>query len=143
MKAKQWTRVWIAIIATCALSRTVVGQVFDLSWYTFDGGGTMNSAGGSFALSGTIGQPDAGSPAAPMSGGAFSLVGGFWVAAATNACPIPGDTNADGAQDGIDVQTFVNCLISGGPGVCPCADVDSNGTVSGADVAPFVQLLLN
>ena len=45
---------------------------FDLSWYTIgDGGGAM--AGGDFTLVGAIGQPDA----AIMSGGSFSLSGGF------------------------------------------------------------------
>lgn len=38
------------------------------------GGGGVSS-GGAFALSGTIGQPDAG---APSSDGAFALTGGFW-----------------------------------------------------------------
>lgn len=37
------------------------------------GGGT--SIGGAFTLSGTIGQPDA---TTPLTGGAFSLAGGFW-----------------------------------------------------------------
>jgi hypothetical protein len=53
------------------------GGAFDLTWYTVDGGGQAGSAstGGSFALSGTIGQPDAGPP---LSGGAFGLGGAFW-----------------------------------------------------------------
>ena len=38
------------------------------------------SAGGSFSLNGTIGQPDAGA----MSGGNFSLAGGFWGASQTS-----------------------------------------------------------
>jgi hypothetical protein len=38
-------------------------------------GGGGASTGGAFALTGTVGQPDAG---APLSGGAFSLSGGFW-----------------------------------------------------------------
>ena len=37
-------------------------------------GGSGTSAGGTFALSGTIGQPDAGA----MTGGSYSLAGGFW-----------------------------------------------------------------
>ena len=37
------------------------------------GGGT--STGGAFALSGTVGQPDA---STPLTGGAFALTGGFW-----------------------------------------------------------------
>jgi len=53
------------------------GGPFDLTWYTVDAGGQAGyaSTGGSFALSGTIGQPDAGPP---LSGGAFGLAGGFW-----------------------------------------------------------------
>ena len=38
-------------------------------------GGGGASTGGAFALTGTIGQPDAG---ATLGGGAFSLSGGFW-----------------------------------------------------------------
>ncbi len=38
-------------------------------------GGSGSSTGGAFALSGTVGQPDAGGP---LTGGAFSLTGGFW-----------------------------------------------------------------
>ena len=45
----------------------------DLAWWTVDGGGGA-SAGGSYSLSGTAGQPDAGA----LSGGVFALHGGFW-----------------------------------------------------------------
>jgi hypothetical protein len=47
---------------------------YDLSWWTVDGGGATFSAGGNYSLGGTIGQPDAGT----SSGGAYTLVGGFW-----------------------------------------------------------------
>jgi hypothetical protein len=47
---------------------------FDLVWHTIDGGGSTSIGGDWFALSGTIGQPDAGK----MSGGAYALQGGFW-----------------------------------------------------------------
>ncbi len=43
------------------------------SWKVAGGGGT--STGGTYAVSGTIGQPDAGGP---MTGGSYSLTGGFW-----------------------------------------------------------------
>ena len=46
----------------------------DISWWTVDGGGGT-SQGGDFALSGTIGQPDA---SEVMTGGDFALVGGYW-----------------------------------------------------------------
>ena len=50
------------------------GGSFDLSWETLDGGGGTSS-GGSYALSGTIGQADAGGP---LSDGDYTLNGGFW-----------------------------------------------------------------
>ena len=49
-------------------------QSFSIDWYKVAGGGGT-STGGVYAVSGTIGQPDAG---APMSGGSYSLTGGFW-----------------------------------------------------------------
>jgi len=51
------------------------GQSFAIDWFTVDGGGTTSS-GGVYALSGTIGQPDA--SMTPMTGGNYSLTGGFW-----------------------------------------------------------------
>lgn len=46
---------------------------YTIDWFTIDGGGGT-STGGIYSLSGAIGQPDAGS----MSGGNFTLQGGFW-----------------------------------------------------------------
>ena len=53
-------------------------QSFSIDWYTIDGGGGT-STNGQYSLSGTIGQPDAGST---MTGGNFSVDGGFWAFAA-------------------------------------------------------------
>jgi hypothetical protein len=62
-----------------ALSVTVMvyaqsGGDYDLSWNTIDSGGSMGSTGGDFALSGSIGQAEAGI----VAGGEFALSGGFW-----------------------------------------------------------------
>ena len=46
---------------------------YAIDWQTIDGGGGA-STGGVYSVSGTIGQPDAGS----MNGGQFTLHGGFW-----------------------------------------------------------------
>ena len=51
----------------------VWGQ-YSIDWFTIDGGGGT-SAGGVYQVSGTIGQPDAGPT---MSGGNYSVDGGFW-----------------------------------------------------------------
>ena len=48
-------------------------QNFAIDWFTVDGGGGT-STGGVYTVSGTTGQPDAGQ----LSGGAYTLDGGFW-----------------------------------------------------------------
>ena len=48
-------------------------QNYSIDWFTIDGGGGTSS-GGPYTLTGTIGQPDAGE----LSGGSYSLIGGFW-----------------------------------------------------------------
>ena len=57
-----------------------------VSWFTVDGGGGFNSTGGGFSVSGTIGQPDAGT----TSGGNYSVNGGFWslFAVQTSGAPL-------------------------------------------------------
>jgi hypothetical protein len=62
-----------SVLGLCA--QRANAQSYSIDWHTMAGGGGT-SAGGAFALSGTIGQPDA-SPK-PMAGGNFSLTGGFW-----------------------------------------------------------------
>jgi hypothetical protein len=47
---------------------------YAIDWFTIDGGGAMASSNGEYSLSGTIGQPDAGT----LSGGPHTLEGGFW-----------------------------------------------------------------
>ena len=51
-----------------------MGGGYDLTWSTVDGGGYTWSEGGGYSLGGTIGQPDAG----VLSGGGYTLAGGFW-----------------------------------------------------------------
>ena len=49
-------------------------QPYSIDWYKISGGGGT-STGGVYSVSGTIGQPDADGA---MSGGNFSVTGGFW-----------------------------------------------------------------
>lgn len=55
------------------LIATLVFAQYSLDWSTMDSGGGT-STGGVYAVTGTIGQPDAGT----MTGGPFELLGGFW-----------------------------------------------------------------
>jgi hypothetical protein len=59
---------------------TALSTGYSIEWYTIDGGGAMNSSNGSYSLSGTIGQPDAGA----LNGGSYTLNGGFWPGTAAN-----------------------------------------------------------
>jgi hypothetical protein len=49
-------------------------QSYSIDWYKIAGGGGT-STGGVYSVSGTIGQHDA---SGPMTGGNYSLTGGFW-----------------------------------------------------------------
>jgi len=49
-------------------------QQYSINWYKVSGGGGT-STGGVYSVSGTIGQPDA---SGAMSGGNYSVTGGFW-----------------------------------------------------------------
>src|SRR5665213_2628504 len=49
-------------------------QQYSIDWYKIAGGGGT-STGATYQVTGTIGQPDAGGA---MSGGNFSVTGGFW-----------------------------------------------------------------
>ncbi|MCH7791777.1 MAG: hypothetical protein IID31_05810 [Planctomycetes bacterium] len=94
-------------------ANTATAQPFDISWYTIDCGGGP-SAGGSFQLSGTIGQHDAG----VMSGGPFTLTGGFWSGAGAALCYA--DCDANGSLDIFDFLCFQNSFVSGEPYACDC-----------------------
>jgi len=61
---------WLALLTAPLLAPA---QPYTMDWFTVEGGGGTSSSG-PYSLCGTIGQPDAG----VMSGGDFTLQGGFW-----------------------------------------------------------------
>ena len=67
-------------VSLCAIAANA--QNFSIDWSKIAGGGGT-STGGVFSLSGTIGQHDAGT----MSGGNFTLDGGFWAVASVVQMP--------------------------------------------------------
>lgn len=67
---------FLGAFAVCGLISGInaaFAQNYAIDWRTMDGGGGT-STGGVYAISGTIGQPDAGR----MAGGPYALSGGFW-----------------------------------------------------------------
>ena len=68
----------VALLLLSSVARAQSGGGYDLTWSTVDGGGYTWSEGGGYSLGGTVGQPDAG----VLSGGDYTLAGGFWGGAA-------------------------------------------------------------
>ena len=67
-------KLWFVLVMASALGVSMSqAQSFSIDWYSMDGGGGT-STGGVYAVTGTIGQPDAGS----LMGGEYALEGGFW-----------------------------------------------------------------
>jgi len=118
----------MVVICLAILVVSARAQSYEITWSTIDGGGVMRSTGGDFEMSGTIGQPDAGT----LNGGDFQLSGGFWFELA------PTDCNDDGRVDLLDVDSFTRCLtgpVGGVPDGCGCFDVDRSGGIDLRDFA--------
>ena len=69
-------RLWLLcfIILQSSFCLRAWGQSYSIDWFKIAGGGGI-STGATYQVTGTIGQPDAGGA---MSGGSYSLTGGFW-----------------------------------------------------------------
>jgi hypothetical protein len=70
----------LLLLATAACPANA--QSYSIDWHTIDGGGGT-CTNGQYSLSGTVGQPDAGT----MSGGNYTLRGGFWSVGAAVQTP--------------------------------------------------------
>jgi uncharacterized repeat protein (TIGR01451 family) len=120
----------ILVLALTLAASAAGAQPYDLSWWTVDGGGTTTATGGSFALSGTIGQPDAGGP---YTGAPYTLHSGFWALGAGGAVGPQADlsiTKSDGVASAVPGQAVTYTIVAGNAGPSPV----SNATVS--DVPP-------
>lgn len=85
----------IAFALAASLAPIAAHAQYEISWYTIDGGGGT-STGGSYSLSGTIGQPDADVVSlCSADGGAgcinptYELTGGFWAGIQGAPAPSP------------------------------------------------------
>jgi hypothetical protein len=113
---------WILLFALFFAGATALGG-YNIDWFTIDGGGGRSS-GGSYVLTGTIGQPDADSSRA----GNYKLVGGFW--GGGGSCivefrdyaifadywllgDLTGDLNSDAAVNFIDLQQLAEFWLRG------------------------------
>jgi hypothetical protein len=65
----------LALLLSAMLAAGARAQSYSIDWFTIAGGGG-SSTGSVYSVSGTIGQPAASGE--PMTGGNYSLTGGFW-----------------------------------------------------------------
>ena len=98
-----------------------------MSWWTVDSGGG-DASGGVYEVSATIGQPDI---QLEMSGGSYSLSGGFWPGVDHyQSC----DADRSGRCDARDLSWFVGCAADAG---CACPgnpDANGDGMIDGHDI---------
>lgn len=97
--------VLIVLVATAVLAQA--GASYDLSWSRVSGGGATFGSGGTYRLSGTVGQAEAGTG----TGGTHSLDAGFWAGARLLAvCSI----QFNDAPSGSTFYSYVRCLACRG-----------------------------
>ena len=129
----------LAVLLLIALPVAAKAGAFDLNWNTVDGGGATFSSGGGYQLGATIGQPDAGR----LSGGVYTLNGGFWggVGAPVAVVPVPGDVTGDNLVDGNDLKAVVRAFGASpsSPNWNPLVDLNGDGRVGILDLV-FVAL---
>jgi hypothetical protein len=109
------TRLAVGVAALSVLCCPAPAQDYAVDWHTVDGGGGT-STNGQYSLSGTVGQPDAGT----LSGGQYTLHGGFWSVIAV--VQTPGLPNL--------AIRFVspNSVVVSWPDTVPCT-LQTNGNV--------------
>ena len=88
----------LGVLAVCLWGAPLHAQSYSIAWYKVAGGGGASS-NGQYSVSGTIGQQDAGTA---MTGGNYSLTGGFWSLIAV--VQTPGTPNLSIAQSGNSVM---------------------------------------
>ncbi len=120
---------------------TAFGQNYSIDWHKVSGGGGT-STNSQYAVTGTIGQPDA---SGPLTGGNFSLTGGFWAlyAVQTPGAPVLSIklTTTNTAQvywtspsTGYNLQVNTNLATTNW--VAPAESVTDNGTIKFIIVSP-------
>src|SRR5436190_7754944 len=127
-----------ALLFSAAITRA---QSFTIDWFTIDAGGG-SSTGGVYSVSGTIGQPDAGPI---LTGGNFSVTGGFWVISAVQSEGVPLLTIMSTATNtivvswpspstGFNLQQTDN--LNGGPWTTPSETLNDDGVTKSIIINP-------
>ncbi|HKL53094.1 MAG TPA: hypothetical protein VJ902_03990 [Wenzhouxiangellaceae bacterium] len=89
MSRLQVTGVLAAVVLLLA-PPAVGGQQATIDWWSIDGGGEVLATGGSWTLSGSLGQWDS-TEGHLLTGGAWQMTGGFWAATAGESAHVFSD----------------------------------------------------
>jgi hypothetical protein len=121
----------LLLYALAAPASAQTGGGFDLSWWSVDCGGGVASSG-SLSMTCTLGQPDAGQ----MSGGAFTLSGGFL---GGGGGPPPCYANCDGSTSPpvLTVNDFI-CFQSQFASGASYANCDGSTSIPTLTVNDFI-----
>lgn len=130
------TTVRFVCVITMSFS-SALAQDFSIGWYGVDGGGGMfaTDAGDLYVLGGTIGQPDAGSFAAPLTGGPYELVGGFWGVGFVLPCPADLDGDRQVALSDLTLLLGAFGACAGNPNYNASADISLDGCIDLLDLS--------
>jgi hypothetical protein len=110
------------------------GGGYDLTWNVIaGGGGKVRDGTGLYSLRGTIGQSAPG----VLTGGDFTLTGGFWAIPPGQ----PADVNGDDAVDVVDLLYLVDAFgtLEGDPLFNPACDFNDDGAVDVVDLLILVD----
>ena len=118
------------LFAVVLLTSGAAFAQYSIDWFKIAAGGGT-SGGGNLALSGTIGQADAGGP---LTGGTYSLTGGFWslvtVVQEPNTSILTLVTNPNGSMTVRWPASFIVYVLQQSPDLTPASWADSLYLVS-------------
>ena len=108
---------WSGIVCAGLFAWNAAAQNYSIDWYKVAGGGGT-STGATYQVTGSLGQPDASSA---MSGGPYSVTGGFWSLLAV--IQTPGLPNLSIAHSGSSVivswPNTVTCTLRTNSNLAP------------------------
>jgi hypothetical protein len=94
-----------------ALPGAALAQPFAMTWSSIDCGGATSVAAGNYTLGGSIGQPLAGD----VSGGGYSMTGGFWGGGAASCYANCDNSTTPPILNVLDFACFLNRFAAGDP----------------------------
>lgn len=120
------------LLILASLGASSAYGLIEIPWYTVDGGGVTDAAGGGFQLSATIGQPDA---SLTLTGDNYELAGGFWASSGVGCF---GDVDNDGEVGLSDLATLLAHYGEAAGMTYADGDLDGDGDVDLSDLASLL-----